>query len=308
MCNQCPNPEHDPLNDELPDSFFDDFGREKASVVPVTPYVYQPAPKPTFEERCPVSSCRNGTWYSWAGRPVGPCRKCHGTGKVTYKQAPEARARQRQYAEKRAVRKQAEVTELAAQWKLDNPIETQWIRENAGQFEFATAMRDAVIKYGALTEGQLAAVRRCVARNVARNEQRAAEQVQRETNAPTVNIQPIIDSFNRAMSNKVRSPKLRLDTFKFSRAPDHGSNPGAIYVTEQEVYLGKIVDGKLITSRACNDETRDRIVAVCADPAAAAEAYGRRYGKCSICGRELTKGESIDRAIGPICAEKYGFM
>jgi hypothetical protein len=36
-------------------------------------------------------------------------------------------------------------------------------------------------------------------------------------------------------------------------------------------------------------------------------AYGKRTGACSCCGRELTNGESIDRGIGPICAEKYGW-
>ncbi len=38
-----------------------------------------------------------------------------------------------------------------------------------------------------------------------------------------------------------------------------------------------------------------------ADPKAAALAYARISGNCSVCGRTLTVPESIDRGIGPIC-------
>lgn len=33
-----------------------------------------------------------------------------------------------------------------------------------------------------------------------------------------------------------------------------------------------------------------------------AAAYGRRTGRCMVCGRTLTKKESVDAGIGPICA------
>jgi hypothetical protein len=122
-----------------------------------------------------------------------------------------------------------------------------------------------------------------------------------------VDITPIIEAFERARGNGVRSPKLRLDTFVFSRAPDHGANAGAVYVKEGETYLGKIAAGRFQTSRECDKETEARVLAVAADPATAATAYGRRYGRCSICGRELTRNESIDRAMGPICAVRFGW-
>lgn len=35
---------------------------------------------------------------------------------------------------------------------------------------------------------------------------------------------------------------------------------------------------------------------------AEAQTYGRRTGSCCVCGRELTKRESIERGIGPVCA------
>lgn len=38
-----------------------------------------------------------------------------------------------------------------------------------------------------------------------------------------------------------------------------------------------------------------------------AEQYGKTTGQCAICGRVLTNEESIERGIGPICAEKVNF-
>lgn len=38
-----------------------------------------------------------------------------------------------------------------------------------------------------------------------------------------------------------------------------------------------------------------------------AEKFGRLYGVCIRCHRDLTKEESIDRAMGPVCAGKMGW-
>lgn len=35
-----------------------------------------------------------------------------------------------------------------------------------------------------------------------------------------------------------------------------------------------------------------------------AQAFGARFGVCAICGRLLTDPESIDRGIGPVCANR----
>jgi hypothetical protein len=47
---------------------------------------------------------------------------------------------------------------------------------------------------------------------------------------------------------------------------------------------------------------------IAADPHAAAVRYGREIGECSMCGRTLTDPESIRRGIGPICANKHGWL
>jgi Family of unknown function (DUF6011) len=124
----------------------------------------------------------------------------------------------------------------------------------------------------------------------------------------TVNqLSALINKFNLARSKGVRTPKIRLDTFLFKAAPPEGANPGAIYVEENKIYLGKIIDGKFMPTRECSSATTARVLQAAADPDRAAEAYGQRTGMCCVCGRTLTNGESIAARIGPICAGNFGF-
>jgi hypothetical protein len=54
-------------------------------------------------------------------------------------------------------------------------------------------------------------------------------------------------------------------------------------------------------------EVEREIVGVAHDPLNAAIAYGKRYGKCSVCARTLTDEASIARGIGPVCAANFGW-
>lgn len=297
MCNS-PSCNHD---DDDP---FAHLGEDIANVpVGPSPEINVPG---TYTEPCGKCHGR-GRFISYSGRDCGPCFTCKGAGKLTFKTSAKQRERGREAAQRAAKRKQDSIADRATQWRKEHAVEARWINDTAERFDFARSMHDALVKYGHLTDGQLFAVRRCIARDDERRAQREAERQEREARAQSVDITPIVEAFERARGNGIRSPKLRLDTFVFSRAPDHGVNAGAVYVKEGETYLGKIAGGKLITGRDCDSDTEARILVVAADPATAATAYGRRYGRCSICGRELTKTESINRAMGPICAERFGF-
>lgn len=306
MCNQV-SCAHDPLDsdDDLA-TFLSDFGLD-ASQEPKAPLAsLAPRAPATFTENC--KSCGgNGRFISWAGRYVGPCRPCKGSGKLTFKTSPAQRQSAKASADKRSQKAAVEAANSAADWMEAHAAETEWLVKNAPTFEFASSLFAALNKYGHLTENQLAAVRRILAKNVARDEQRAAEKVQINLNAPTVTVGKIADAFAHAQDRGVKRPKMRLDTFKFSLAPATGRNAGSIYVTEDDIYLGKVTDGRFFKVRDCSSDQEARIVQVCSNPSDAATAYGQRTGACSICGRELTAGESINRSIGPICAEKYGF-
>lgn len=299
---------NDLLDDNLGD-IFGDFGREmdaakadRNEVMPVSK-----AEAPMFSEKC--KSCRgSGKFISYTGRTVGSCFKCKGTGTIVYKMSPEKRAAGRAYAQKR---KDAKVAEVRA--SADNYAETHvevvaWLNANTN-FEFACSLREALNRFGRLTEGQENAVLRIIEKNKVRDAERAAEKAAREASAPTVSIEKIEESFLSAKSKGIKRPKLRLGDFKFSLAPDTGRNAGAIYVknTADDAYLGKVQGGKFLRVRDCSLDQEKNVLEICADPMAAAVAYGKRYGSCSCCGRELSNHASIDLGIGPICAEKYGW-
>jgi hypothetical protein len=122
-----------------------------------------------------------------------------------------------------------------------------------------------------------------------------------------IDVTKIAAAFAAARVNHVEKPMLRLGGYIFSRAPDHGKNPGAIYVKQGSQYLGKILDSSFSPTSDCTLAMRTEIVAIAADPAAAAIAYGRRTNNCSCCNRKLTNKLSVDLGIGPICRENFGW-
>lgn len=173
------------------------------------------------------------------------------------------------------------------------PAEYRWLVENAERNDFAASLLRGLRQYGGLTERQLAAVQRAL-----RPAPKAVE----------VKVEAVVAAFETAKASGLRRPKLRFATFECSRAPDHGKNPGAIYVTTYEdKYLGKVQGGVFHASFACTPVEREQVATVMSDPIAAAIAYGKRTGACSVCARELSDPASVERGIGPICAERFGW-
>jgi len=120
-----------------------------------------------------------------------------------------------------------------------------------------------------------------------------------------VSADAVLEAFDRARTAGIASPGLRLGDFRFKLAPPAGKNAGAIYVTRNRTYLGKILYGRFHPVSECDQVTADAIVAAVADPLAAAVAYGRETGRCACCGRLLTDPDSVRVGIGPICQGRY---
>ena len=184
-------------------------------------------------------------------------------------------------------------------WADAHPAEFAWLHDNSDSFDFAASLLASLRKWGRLTDGQLGAVQRILAKHKLLADRHAS--------APTVLLGAVEQAFAKAKDAGVKRPKLRLDAFTFSPAPDTGKNAGAIYVKEGETYLGKVVGGKLFAVSACTVDQENQIVAVAADPMNAAIAYGKRFGKCSVCARTLTDEDSISRGIGAVCAKRFGW-
>lgn len=310
MCNICGDKTHDDLNDGLDDLF------GAPNVVPISEAaafaaaalknaVSDPSRSATFEEPC--KKCRgSGRFVGYTGRVLGDCFTCKGSGKQVFKTSTESR-------EQKAAAEKARKAAKFKAWTEANDAEWQWlVTATARGFGFASSMIEAVSKYDTLTEKQMAAIHKCMASDIAREQEKADI----EARAPDIAgaaLDKIETAFAAAIEHGIKYPKMRLDFAIFS-AVRSGANAGAIYVKTIEKdedgerrYLGKIVDGRFVRSFKTTAEEEQRIIAAAMDPAAAAKAYGQRTGTCSICGRALTRNESIDRAMGPICADRYGW-
>lgn len=302
MCDSMTCQHDDEINDSL-DDFLAGADRERLPASEPFPVAkLDILSDPMFYEPC--KKCGGTGRFQRGYSFVGQCFACKGKGKLAFKTAPEVRAQARQSkADKLKATRDAFITENAHMFGCLIAMAVEGHR-------FAASMVEAVNQYGFLTERQLEAAKRTVADAEARKAERAAFAQKAVTEAKAIDVSKIVAAFAVAMGNDVKRPKLRLDTFKFSRAPDTGKNAGSIYVTriEGDEYLGRVTpEGQFIKNRSCTEEEEQRILAAASDPAAAAVAYGKREGRCSICALPLTNHESIDLGIGPICASKWGF-
>lgn len=188
---------------------------------------------------------------------------------------------------------------LVEAFTVDYPHIVNWLLQNSQRNDFASSLLEFLNRAGHLTEKQIAAVQRSI--DKANN--RAAAPVAKDVDVSKIEI-----AFAKAQENDIATPKMNLGKFRFSLAPAHGKNAGAIYVKEGFTYLGKIKGGKFYKVSECDDETEAEVINVASNPHEAAKAYGDRTGRCSCCGHKLTNHASIDAMIGPICAQKYGWM
>lgn len=228
-------------------------------------------------------------------------------GFETFNRQMEARVRELQKQARKA--READKAAGAAQaWKDEHAAEWAYMQKRAEAGNgFYRYLCDAVGKYGSIFESRLESVRGDMAR-----EARPAPAAQAP--APVVSLEAVEAAFAKAKEAGITWPKLRLGGFVFSPAGANSANAGAIYIKTRQpagdlpgVYMGKVLGGKLFTSRECDAAAKDEILAIAKDPKAAAVAYGKQFGRCSVCNRELTDDASVAAGIGPICATRYGF-
>lgn len=189
-------------------------------------------------------------------------------------------------------------------FKSEHPTAYGWM--TTSKSGFAASLLAGLKKYGSLTPKQLAAAEKCAVQDAERAVEKALG-VDPVSTAPAITVEKIEKALLSARSHGIKRPKLILDTFKFTLAPQSGKNPGAIYVKQETEYLGKIQNAKFVCSSVCGDERREKVIALAADPAAAAKAHGLKTGICSCCGRALTDPKSVAAGIGPVCAKNYGW-
>lgn len=240
------------------------------------------------------------------GRDCGTCFNCKDTGRVR----ADYQKRKDAYRKGEATRRQNLAVKATA-WMRQYQPETDWMERAVGRgFEFAISLQNKLNEYGSLTEGQLAAVRKCMQSDEVRHQERAQEQAARSTQLAEAGVSDILGALKRAKGDGVTgilNPKLRTEVATFSLAKDSSANAGCVYIkAPDKTYIGKITPmGVFVPAQACTEEQKLAVLEVTKDPLNAAVLYGQKYGRCSCCGLMLTNEESRRLGIGPICRGKY---
>lgn len=274
------------LDDNLDNLFAGDTGVVRQSVRPeITDNL-------TWEA-CP--KCRGTGQTRW-----GQCFKCKGAKGKSFKKPASERLAARNKAH---ARKEKLAADMWQDFVAAHPHAAAWIESKRHTYGFAQSMRDAVQRFGSLTDNQMAAVQRSIDKDAAR----ATERADRVINAPSVCADLMKEAFDRAAAAGLKRINARIGGYVFTPAKATSSNPGAIYVKRDHEYLGKVAGGKFLAMRGVTDDTSNEITTIIADPKSAARAHGMKTGKCSCCGAELTNGDSIALGIGPICATRFGW-
>ena len=202
------------------------------------------------------------------------------------------------------------------------------LREITSWNSFAASLVKQFDTKGQLTEPQLFSASAMLMKIKNNAEERAAKKAEQKKNMLSLDVSKILaildktEGVERRYSNgreyvtkKVQFPKVRVGDLVFSKASESSKNAGGIYVFEyrftnksEKVYIGKVLGGYYLPYNSPSAETIKLIQEVCKSPLESAIAYGRRTGNCAVCSRDLTRHDSIDRGIGPICAEKLGII
>lgn len=248
--------------------------------------------------------CRGtGTFTSYRGAVLGPCFACKGKGGQAFKTDAETRAKARQAA---AERKERAATEAVTGFAAEYPAVLEWMTAAAPRFAFAASLLESVRKYGHLTEKQLAAAMRLMARDA---ERAAAQVASKAARSAEIDVTGLEAAFAVARQKKAIKAALRTGTITFTLAKATSKNAGAIYAKRagDGEYLGKITGGRFVPAMACTPADTATVVEASRDPKGAALRYAAETDRCSVCGKVLTDPVSKANRIGPICADNFGW-
>jgi hypothetical protein len=232
-----------------------------------------------FEEKCP--KCRGtGRFTSYTGRIVGDCFNCKGSGVMKFRTSPEARKAARTGAANRKAAKATAKVVKGAEWLEANPARAAFLN-NVGEFQ--QSLLAGLMKYGSLTDKQVAAIDRSMARDAERAVKATAPGGLDLSGVPsglyaTGDVEVKVDNIDKAG---------KWNEWVFVKTVD-GSRIGSQRPGQN--YTGKL---------------SEELAVIAADPKAAVIAYGQKTGTCGCCGRKLTNPDSIEAGIGPVCASKF---
>ena len=260
-----------------------------------------PAAKPAAVDRktFPCVACAgSGKWRGGVNQAgEGKCFDCAGKGHFLSSRQDRLKAR-----EKRKQSAIKRIHEGVAAVQKANPGLFEGLLEIQTWNSFAADLLRQWTTKGDLSERQIEAANRMLAKVAATK----AKREEAKADAVVVDLSIIREMFEKVHASGYKRPTYRAAGVVISRAPDNGKNAGHLYVKQSDDYQGKITpDGRFLPVRAADTSVAALLQTIAADPKGEAVRHGAKTGNCSCCGRELTKAESVEAGIGPICAERW---
>jgi len=253
------------------------------------------APAQTF----PCQSCAGTGQYHRHNRFESTiCFACNGKGshKKPHFEAMKDKAQRKAKLAVTADRKREEARDALPDGMY------AFLAKNSDWSDFFRSLYDQVLGGKRLSDNQIAAIERSMAKMAAKREEKQAARTS------SVDLGTIHAMFDKARDSGLSKLIYRANGLVLTPAKAASANAGGIYVkTKGGEYLGKVMGTKFICTSAATDDHKATLNAVAADPAGEAVRYGRETGECCLCGRELTDPVSVAAGIGPICAGKWGF-
>lgn len=226
----------------------------------------------------------------------GPCFTCDGTGSISAEKAKSLATRERN-----RIAREREQAAARAEWVTRHEDVLAWIRKKDGFNTFATKMSNILGEGKSLTVGQVEAIRKIIADDAARQQKHATNVAASSPAGSGVDLTNV-PAGRYAVPNGDTRLKVLI---RKPEAP--GKWAGWVFVSDAAEYGQRQKYGSQAPGKSYSGKIVAEMRTIAADPKAAAIAYGKLTGTCSICGRALENEESVARGIGPICADKAGW-
>jgi hypothetical protein len=168
---------------------------------------------------------------------------------------------------------------------------------------FAASLMAKAQQYGTLTEKQACWV---------------LDLTQRATQPKAAPVQVDLSGVRKmfaAAKGQLKHPKIRLKAgtqpVVLSLAGQRSKYTGQVMVTDggpfgDNLWFGRVEGDSFHASRHVTQDVTQLLQSLSDDPVAILGTYGRMTGACSLCGRDLTDDESVQRGVGPVCLKKWG--
>ncbi len=135
----------------------------------------------------------------------------------------------------------------------------------------------------------------------------ATEHLNKELHKETLpaEFKSLVEKMYAKVKENSRKFQVRLPGGVTISTVTKGANVGAVYIFENNEYLGKITKEGVLEIKSPNEEVKALLEDANENLLRLAQLYGHESGNCSVCGRTLNDPLSVQMGIGPICAKKF---